>query len=128
MPKAKQITVACENRPGVLAQVGKLLGDANINILALLATTSGSMGFVGLVVDKPARARKILTQAGLKCGQQEVLHLDLPNVPGALARFAQKLADRKINITAAYQTTVKGSKKARIVFGVSDLDRAMRVR
>ena len=51
MPKAKQLTVSCENRPGTLAQVARVLGDAKVNILAFLTTTSGTEGSVHLVVD-----------------------------------------------------------------------------
>jgi hypothetical protein len=57
-----------------------------------------------------------------------VLHLDLPNKAGALARFAGKLAAQEITIMLGYQTSVKGSKKANVVLAVSDLEKADRVR
>jgi hypothetical protein len=41
-----------------------------------------------------------------------------------LGKFAGKLAENNINITLAYQTAAKGSKKATIVLAVSDLDKA----
>jgi hypothetical protein len=57
-----------------------------------------------------------------------VLHVTLPNVPGALSRFAAKLAAKEINIGAAYQTAAEGSKKASIVLAVSHLGIADRIR
>lgn len=30
MPKARQFTVPCENRPGTLAHIAKVLGDAKV--------------------------------------------------------------------------------------------------
>ena len=36
MAKAKQLTVFCENRPGTLAQIARVLGDAKVNILAFV--------------------------------------------------------------------------------------------
>jgi len=57
-----------------------------------------------------------------------VLHVTIPNVPGALSRFAAKLAAKDINIGAAYQTAVEGSNKANVVFAVSSLGLAGRIR
>ncbi len=128
MAKARQFTVFCENRPGTLAHGAKVLGDAKVNILAMLVTTAGTEGFVRLVVDKPAKAKKALDGAGVHYTEEAVLHVELRNAPGALAAFAQKLADKNINITAGYQTAVKGSRKASVVLAVSDLDTAARVR
>ena len=44
MPKAKQLSVSVENRPGTLAHVAKVLGDAKVNIVAFLTTTSNTEG------------------------------------------------------------------------------------
>ena len=128
MAKAKQFTVSVENRPETLAHVAKVLGDAKVNILAFLTTTSGAKGSVQVVVDNRNKARNALDREKLSFTEEDVLHVVLPNVPGALARFAGKLAAKDINITAGYQTTIKGSKKASVVLVVSDLEKAARVR
>ncbi len=128
MAKAKQLTVPCENRPGTLANVARVLGDAKINILAFLTTTSGTEGSVQLVVDKLEKAKKALDGVGLSYTEANVLHVELPNLPGALASFTGKLAAKEINITSGYATTVKGSRKASVVLAVSDLEQGARVR
>jgi hypothetical protein len=128
MAKAKQLTVSCENRPGALAQITKVLGEAKVNILAFLTTTSGTEGPVQLVVDNPKKAKKALEGASLSYSETDVLHVELTNVPGALASFAGKLAAKEINITFGYATAAKGSRRASLVLGVSDLDQAARVR
>lgn len=128
MPKAKQLTISCENRPGALAQIAKVLGDAKVNILAFLTTTSGTEGSVQLVVDNVNKAKKALEGAALACSEADVLHAELPNVPGALATFAGKLASKEINITSGYATIGKVAKKASVVFAVSALDKATRIR
>ncbi len=128
MPRAKQLTVSCENRPGTLAHVARVLGDAKVNILSFLTTTSGAEGSVQLVVDNANKAKKALDSAGLSYTEGDVLHVELPNLPGALGSFAGKLAAKDINVTSGYATTAKGSRKAGVVLGVSDLDKAARVR
>jgi hypothetical protein len=128
MPKAKQLTISCENRPGTLAHVARILGDAKVNILAFLTTTSGAEGSVQVVVDNPNKAKKVLEGASLSYTEADVLHVELPNLPGALGSFAGKLGSKEINITSGYATTMKGAKKAGVVLAVSDLEKAARVR
>ncbi len=128
MPKAKQLSISVENRPGTLAHVARVLGDKKVNILAFLITTSGAEGSVQVVVDNANKAKNALRGAGLSYTEADVLHVELRNVPGALGQFAGKLAAKDINITSGYQTTVKGAKKASVVLAVSDLDKAARVR
>jgi len=53
-----------------------------------------------------------------------MLHVELPNKPGALGEFAMKL----INITSGYATGGKSSKKTTVVLSVFDLDKAARIR
>ena len=127
MPKAKQLIVSVENRPGTLARVAKTLGDAKVNILSFLTTTSGAAGSLQVVVDRVNKARNALDREKLPFIEEDVLQVVLPNVPGALATFAGKLAAKDINITSGYQTSVEGSKKASVVLAVSDLDKARRV-
>jgi hypothetical protein len=128
MAKAKLLTVPCENRPGTLAHVARVLGDAKVNILALLTTTSGTEGTVQVVVDNVNKAKKALAAATLSCTEADVLHLEIPNLPGALGSFAGKLAAKEINLTCGFATAVRGSKKAGLILAVSDLQKALRVR
>lgn len=128
MAKAKQLTVRVENRPGTLAHVARVLGDARVNILAFLSTSSGAEGWVHVVADNANKAKKALAGSSLSYTESDVLYVELPNVPGALSRFAGKLADHDINIATGYQSAAKGAKKASLVLAVSDLDTAARVR
>ena len=65
---------------------------------------------------------------GVTYKEADVLYQEPPNVAGALGYFAGKLASKEINVTSGWGTTLKGSKTAAIVLGVSDLDTAVRVR
>ncbi len=85
MARATQFTLSHENLAGMLAHIAKVLGDAQVNILAFLTTTSQSEGLTHLVVDRSGTAKKVFASAGLVYTEAEVLQLDLPNTPGALA-------------------------------------------
>jgi hypothetical protein len=127
MPKAHQLTIRCKNRPGTLAHIAKLMGHAQVNIEGFLLTASGSTAQIKLVVDDLEKAKEALEQAALPHAEQLVLHARLSNVPGALGRFAEKLAARKINILSGYQTIEKDSRKASVVLEVSNLEKALRL-
>jgi hypothetical protein len=128
MPRAKQLTLSHENLPGMLASIAKVLGNEKVNILSCLTMTSGTSGTTHLIVDNVEKARKALANARLPYTETDVLRVELPSTPGALARFAGKLAQEDINITLGYQTSTKGSRKASIVLAVSDLDKAATIR
>jgi hypothetical protein len=128
MARATQFTLSHENLPGMLGHIAKVLGDAQVNILAFLTTTSESEGLTHLIVDRSGTAKKAFASAGLVYTEAEVLQLELPNTPGALGKFAHKLAEEDINITLGYATSEKGSKRTCVVLAVSDLDKAVTIR
>jgi hypothetical protein len=124
MPKATQLTLFHENRPGMLAHIARVLGDAKVNIHSCLTTTSGSEGSTYLIVDNVEEAKKAFASAGLGFAEADVLQVELTNKPGALAEFAGKLADENINIIAGYATSRSGVRKTSMVLAVSDLEKA----
>jgi hypothetical protein len=126
--KAKQLSVTCEDRPGTLARLAKLLGEWDVNIIAVSCAPLGVQGAVHIVVDDEERAKKVLDQEHVSYTEQDVLHVELKHLPGCLGKFAEKLAEQNINITTAYGSAAKGSKRATVVFKVSDLEQAARIR
>lgn len=128
MPKVKQLTVLCANRPGTLGELASVMGNADVNILGFHLSTSGTRGYVKLVVDKVEEAKRALEEAGMAYSEQAVLHARLANVPGALGRFAARLAAKGINIVSGYQTIERDARRASVVLEVSKLAAALRVR
>jgi hypothetical protein len=126
--KTKQLSVTCEDRPGTLARFAKLLGDSQVNIVAMSCAPLGVQGVVRIVVDDVNRAKNVLDREHLSYTEQDVLHVELPNSPGCLGEFAGKLAEQNINITTAYGTAAKGSRNATVIFKVSDLEKAAGIR
>lgn len=112
----------------MLSHIATLLGRAKVNIVAMSCTTAGVQGAVRVVVDDVPRAKDILDRELISYTEHDVLYVELPNVPGALAKFSGKIAAQNINVTNAYGTATKGSKKVIIIFKVSDLDKAASIR
>jgi hypothetical protein len=49
---------------------------------------------------------------------------DLPNKPGALAQYLEKLAAKGVNLNSIHATAAKGGKKALVVYAVEAAARA----
>jgi hypothetical protein len=126
--KTKQLSITSDDRPGTLSRIAKLLGEWDVNIVAMSCAPLGVQGTVHVVVDDMERAKNVLDREHVSYTEQDVLHVELENLPGCLGQFAEKLAEQNINITTAYGSAVKGCKKATVIFKVSDLDRAARIR
>lgn len=97
-----ELIVNVENRPGRLATITELLGEAGVNIEALAAYGQDGEGVLRLIVDDARAARRVLSEAGLRVSEHTVLTARLPNEPGALAAVTRRLADADVNIEALY--------------------------
>ena len=118
MAKTKQFTIAVDNRPGTVAEIARTLGNAKVNILALLGRAEGTGGTVQVVVEDARRAKKALDEARLNYTETTVEEYELPNKPGALAQCLDRLAARGVNLNSIYATSYKGAKKAVVVYSV----------
>ncbi len=125
MAKTKQFTITLENRPGAVAEIARTLGNAKVNILALLATAQGTTGTMELVVEDARRAKKALDEAKITYKETTAEEYELPNKPGALAEYLGKLAARGVNMNSICATATKGGKKAVVVYTVAAQETAV---
>jgi hypothetical protein len=124
MAKVTQLVLSIQNKPGVLANVCQVLGDAGVNIEALCAPEVPGRGRLRLLVSDPAKAEAALKEAKLRAGKEEAITVVLENQPGAMAAAARKLAGAKVNIRCAYATTA-GPGQATAVLTVSNVPKAL---
>jgi len=117
------LTVILDDRPGELARLGALLGDAGVNIRGLAAFTGEGKGVIHLLVDDDAvdRCRIGLEQEGMGVAdEREVLVVDIDDRPGSLGELTRRLAADNVNVDLAY-TTFGGVK---IVIATDDMKSA----
>lgn len=124
MAKVTQLVLTLQNKPGVLANLCKVLGDAGVNVEALCAPEAPGKGKLRLVVDDAAKAEAALKGAKIRAGKEEAIRVTLDNKPGALADATRKLAAAKVNIKCAYATTA-GPGQAAVVLTVSNAAKAL---
>lgn len=128
MPRAKQLTLVLPDRPGTLGEVAAALGEKKVNIVGFSGAKQGEQGFIWMVVDKTAAAKRVFAQKGWHATEDEVLAVTLSDAPGSLGRFATKLGKAGVNITFAYTGSAGSARKLNAYFGVSDLKAALKVR
>ncbi len=119
-----EIVIETEDRPGVIADLGELLGEAKVSITAAAAVVADGKGILHFVVDDADRALGALRRAGWKVRRsREVLAVSLDDRPGELGRYARRLAEAGINITALYTAGSRGGDRE-IIVSVDDLNEA----
>jgi len=127
MKVVPQFSVFLINKPGVLAQVSRQIATTRVNILAMTMTDSSEHGVLRLVAEDPERLRTALATLNLPTTETDVLVIDMPNRPGALAAVCGRLAEGHINISYAYCTTGASGGKTKGVFKVADTKKAMKL-
>lgn len=123
----EEVIVSVEDRPGVLAEIGELLGKAGVNIETFAATTYDGRGVIHLIVDDGEDAGEILQSNGFKLeGVRAVMAVTLDDQPGELGSYCRRLADAGVGISAAYVGR-RGGGEVEIIFAVDELEVAEQV-
>jgi hypothetical protein len=121
---AVDFTVILDDRPGELARLGQVLGDASVNIGGLAAFTGEGRGMIHVLVDDDAVSRATAALKAAHMGvadEREVLVIDAEDRPGTLGELTRQLAEANVNIDLAYTTYGSGVK---LVIATDDLESA----
>ena len=117
-----EFTVSLADAPGSLPGLGRVLGDARVNIEAILGLTLERKGHVRFVPNDPAQAAHALDAAGIVYTRRDVLLVRILNEPGTLGEVALVMARAGVNIDTVYVTM-----RGQVVLGVDDLAGATQV-
>jgi hypothetical protein len=118
---ATDVTVYLDDQPGELARLGRVLGEAGVNIEGFCAITSaGGQAETHVLIEDAAVAFDALAAAGIEVvSEQEVAVVPVEDHPGELGQVSRKLGDAGVNITLAYLAT-----STRLVFAADDFAKA----
>ncbi|MDP1948531.1 MAG: hypothetical protein E8D51_05585 [Nitrospira sp.] len=127
MPTTTQLVISGKSKPGVIAQVAQVLGDAKVNIKAFSAPEVIGTGKLRVLVADLEGARAALKAAKIRFTEETALILSLTNKPGALREVADLLTKSRINIKCGYCTPSREGKRAIVVLTVSHTAKALTV-
>lgn len=116
----EQVSVFLENKPGRLAELTRALGDARINMHALMIADTSEFGVVRIIADQPERACSVLEDRGFGVSVAQVIAVEVPDRPGGLADLLEALGEAGMNIDYAYCFVEPSGDKAVDVFKVDD--------
>jgi hypothetical protein len=118
----QQLSVFLENSAGRLGQLTRALGDASINMHALMIADTEEFGVVRIIADEPLRAKEILDDMGFSATLTPVVAVEVPDRPGGLADVIEALGAAGVNIEYAYCFVDPKGEAAIDVFKIDDAE------
>jgi hypothetical protein len=125
--KVEQISIFIENKSGRLAEITRVLGEADINIRALSLADTSDFGILRLIVNDGAKATSVLKEHGFTVSQTEVVAVEVPDRPGGLSAILQTLDREAINVEYMYAYVERCGGNAVIIFRFDETDKAISV-
>jgi hypothetical protein len=122
----KQLSVFLENKTGRLNEVTQILGNAGINMSAFSVADTSEFGILRMVVSDPEKALSILKEADFSVRLTDVICLNSPNEPGALARALNILSGENVFIEYLYAYSMD-DKSANIVLKPDNIQKCIEV-
>jgi hypothetical protein len=100
----KDLTIALDDRPGAIAEMGEVLGRAGLNIEGGGAWVVDGTGVAHFLFEDGTAARAALEAAGIRVlAEREVLVQRLKQgVPGQLGMLTRRMAEAGVNIEVLY--------------------------
>jgi hypothetical protein len=98
----EQVSVFLENTSGRLAQLARALGNAGIDMHALMVADTSEFGVVRIICDAPSRAEEVLEDSGFGVSITPVIAVEVPDRPGGLADVLEILDRAGMNVEYAY--------------------------
>ena len=122
----KQLSVFLENKTGRLNEVTQILGNAGINMSAFSVADTSEFGILRMIVSDPGKALLILREAEFSVKLTDVICLNSPNEPGALARALNILSGENVFIEYLYAYSMD-DKTANIVLKPDNIQKCIEV-
>jgi len=100
----KDLTIALDNRPGALAEMGEALGSAGVSVEGGGAWVVNGAGVGHFLFEDGAAARRALEAAGIRVlAERDVLVQRLrQDEPGQLGKLSRRMAEAGVNIEVLY--------------------------
>ena len=124
--KVEQLSIFLENKAGRLAEVTRVLAEAEINIKALSLADTSEFGILRMIVDDQAKAKAALKANGVTVGGTSVVAVEVPHQPGGLNSILQLMGQNGVNVEYMYAFLQKDD-DAVMIFRFDNLDAALKI-
>ena len=127
MEHLEQISVFMENKVGRLAEVTRILAEANINIRALSLADTSDFGILRLILNDNHKAKEELKKLGFAVTTTQVAAVEVSDQPGGLHHILRILQKANVNVEYIYAFIQLSSANAVLIFRFDNLDEALRI-
>lgn len=115
----RQLSVFVENKAGRVSEVSDTLGAAGVSIRGFSVSDTADFGIIRLILDDPDTGYAVLHEGGFTVKANDVLCIDLPDVPGGLAGVLKVVSAAGVNIEYVYSLI-----STYVVINVADIEQA----
>ncbi len=122
---AEQISIFVENKAGRLAEVAKILAEADINIRALSLADTSDFGVLRLIVNDTVKGRDVLREMGFTVRRTEVAAVEVTDRPGGLLKVLDILNGGGVNIEYMYAYAHPPGGAAVMIFRFDNMPQAL---
>jgi hypothetical protein len=127
MEHVEQISIFLENKAGRLAEVTRILSEAQINIRALSLADTSDFGILRLIVNDSEKAKRELKAHGFTVGKTDVAAVEVADRPGGLHYILQILQQANVNVEYMYAFVQQSGSNAVLIFRFDNLEEALRL-
>ncbi len=122
---AKQLSIFLENKSGRLTEVTEVLAQEGVNLSALCIAENADFGILRGIVSEPDKAYQALKANHFAVNITDVVGINCPNVPGALAKVLRYLSNEGVFIE--YMYSFANGDTANVIIRPNDMDNCIRV-
>ena len=117
----KQLSVFLQNKLGRFSEMATVLGEAGVNMQAFTVAENADFGIVRLIVEDVDKAVSVLREHSFAVSVNDVILAEMPDVPGALSVYMNRLTD--VGLFIEYMYAFSQASNARVVIKVNDVER-----
>ena len=121
----KQLSVFLENKTGRINEVTRILGEEGVNLSAFSMAETADFGILRVIVSDPDKALEALKKHHFGVSLTDVVCLNCPNTPGALAKALGYLSDE--NVFIEYMYSFANGETANVIIRPNDMENCIRV-
>lgn len=117
--RSQELLVELGDTVGSGARLFNKLKESDVNILANCCYQIEDRALFNIIPDDIERAKEVLGESNFKTTTKDILLVEMPNKPGALAEVLQKISEIGVSVSSAYATTTSKD-QANVVLKTED--------
>lgn len=122
-----QIAVFLENKQGRIYDFAKVIAEAEIDLVSMSIADTEEFGILRAVTSDNKKAVEALKKAGFTVISTDMVGIEIPDVPGSLAKVLKIMNEEKIQIEYLYSYARSEAKKAYIILKVADNEKTVQL-